>query len=359
MKKKRFAKFREWNRRRNYFMKDLRINLARLVLDYRRSAIFDLGAIRRILLLRDDDKIGDMVVSTLLFREFHRAGYVVDVLAGEKNYCIIEHNPYVNHAYIAPVDRNLKLVMARQMAKQHYDLIVDMGDKMSLFHLRFLKAVNARNVVGFNKGRFNIYNKSIDFCGYEEHVTTRYSMLLKSLEIKDFSLDYDIYISEDVKAMVKGYVNSLRGANMVVINPYSSGVRRDLSLAQIELLVSGIKSISKDAIIIFIGVPDRISKLNIEGTNINPFGSIASAVEIVRLADVVVSPDTSIVHICAAFKIPLVCLYGHDMHGKFVNRKVWGPGYSKAMQVLTKDKDHPVSTIAVEEILQAIRSCLS
>jgi len=107
-----------------------------------------------------------------------------------------------------------------------------------------------------------------------------------------------------------------------------------------------------------IGVKKRIGELNIPETCINPFNTLSSAIEIIRLADLVISPDTSIVHIASAWKKPLVCLYGNDIHGQFINSAVWGPGDTKSVQLFTKDKYHPVSTIAVDDIVSAMERLL-
>lgn len=358
MKKKKFAKLREWNRRRNYFMKALRMHIARIRYDEKKPKNFDLSSIKRVLFLRDDDKIGDMVVSTSLFREFFRAGYVVDVLAGKNNINVIENNPYIRKTIISPATLEEKLALAKKLATEAYDLIVDMGDTMSPSHLRFIKAINANNVIGFNKSQYNLYNKSLDYLGFDRHITARYALLMESLEFKNFTTDYDLHCSDEVKSLVGDFIVSLSGTLKIVINPFSATSKRDLSIEQIRELVARTKAKWPHCDIILIGIKKRISELNIPETCINPFNTLSSAIEIVRLADLVISPDTSIVHIATAWKKPLVCLYGNDIHGHFINSAVWGPGNTQSVQLFTKDKYHPVSTIAVDDIVSAMERLL-
>jgi len=42
------------------------------------------------------------------------------------------------------------------------------------------------------------------------------------------------------------------------------------------------------------------------------------------------------------------------MHGKYHNNDIWGPGYDAAVQIMTKDKYHPISTIKVSDIIDAV-----
>lgn len=354
-KKKKFARLRALNRQRNYLMKSLRLHIARLILDHRTKREFAISARKSVLFLRDDDKIGDMVVSTSLFREFKRAGYVVDVLAGKNNAKIIEFNPYVNKYYVVEKDNQHKLEQAKALAKNNYDVVIDMGDKISPFHLLLLKKLNARNVVGFNKAGFNIYNKSLDYLGYSSHVTERYQLLMESFEFISFSTDYDIHVPDSVRSEIHDFMSTIAAPCKVVINPYAADPRRDMSLSQLSALIERIKHEWDQVEIILVGDPARISQLTHLDAVINPYHTLASACEIVRLADMVISPDTAIVHIAAAWKKPLVSLYGNDLHGEYVNSRVWGPGYDAARQLYTKDKHHPVSSIEVDDIILTMK----
>lgn len=353
-KKKKFAKLRAINRQRNYLMKALRLHIARLVLDHRSPRHFAISERKSVLFLRDDDKIGDMVVSTSLFREFKRAGYRVDVLAGKNNVKVIECNPHINKCYVVEKDNKARLAQAKSLSANDYDVVIDMGDKLSPFHLLFLKTLNARNIVGFNRKGFNIYNKSLEYLGYTSHITERYHLLMKSFDFDSFSTDYDLHVSKAVSDQVRDFLATVTAKIKVVVNPYAADPRRDMSRDQLNTLIRRIKENWGNAEVILVGDPARLTHLGKIDAIVNPFNTLASACEIIRLADMVVSPDTAVVHIAAAWKKPLVSLYGNDIHGEYINSIVWGPGYELARQIYTRDKYHPVSTIEVEDIISAM-----
>jgi len=354
MKKKKFSKLREWNRRRNYLMKRLRMDIARFRFDTKERRHFDFSQVQRVLFLRDDDKIGDMVVSTSLFREFGQAGLHIDVLAGKNSANVITHNSYIKKIITISADEENSLKLAKQLSYQPYDLVVDMGDQMSPQRLRFLSALKAKNLIGFNKDHYNLYNKSIAYDGFNLHITERYKSLLKTLGFNDSNTQYDLHTSEEVRQQVAQFLASLPQFPNVVLNPFTADKKRDLSHTQCHELVDKIKSQYSQINIILVGTPNKINELKIPGTYINPFNTLESAIEIIHHANLVISPDTSIVHIAAAWEKPLVCLYGHDMHGKFINSMVWGPGNPRSIQLFTKSKEHSVSTISVDEIIDSL-----
>lgn len=357
--KKKFGRLRALNRQRNYLMKALRLNIARWIWDHRSKREFSISENKSVLFLRDDDKIGDMVVSTSLFREFKRQGYHVSVLAGKNNSKVIECNPFVDEFFIVDEGKKKRIAQAKFLSKKRYDVVIDMGDKISPFHLLFLNVLNASNVVGFNKKGFNIYNKSLDYLGYDDHITERYNLLMKSFKFSSFSTDYDIHIPDEIRNEVCNFMGSINASLKIVVNPFAADVRRDMSLEQLSALIEKIKIKWKNVEVILVGDPCRIKGLDLLNARINPFNTLASACEIVHLADIVISPDTAVVHIAAAWKKPLIGLYGHDTHGGYVNSMVWAPGYNLARQIYTKDKYHAVSTIDVDDIVKKISELLS
>jgi len=345
---KKFATLRTWNRKRNYFFKALRMTIARWIWDRRIKKEFVLAKDAKILLLRDDGKIGDMIVSTSLIREMYNNGYTVDILATVNNIIAIKHNPYIRKIHLYDEQGN-----APGLAAESYDLVIDMGDKISPPSLRFLLKINTQNVIGFNKEKYNIYNKSIKFSGFHEHITTRYALLMSELGFTNVDTSYDLFYPEEIDIEVAAFLNGLPYPNNIIINPFAADSKRELSLNQLQHLCHEIIKNLPDYNIIYLDPNNKVSVDIPEKVYKNPFPSLFSAMSLIKHADLVISPDTSIVHIAAAYRKPLVALYGNDMHGKYQNNKTWGPGYPEAVQILTHDKYHPISTIEVKDIVNA------
>ncbi|MCW0354996.1 hypothetical protein NB716_003790 [Pantoea ananatis] len=86
--KGRFKKIREWNRRKNYYIKQLKIDvkiyIAKLLWDKSKKNSFDVGLVKTVLLLRNEGTVGDVVVTTPLIKCLNEAGYSVDLLLTKK-----------------------------------------------------------------------------------------------------------------------------------------------------------------------------------------------------------------------------------------------------------------------------------
>lgn len=329
------------------------MNFARWIWDRRSKKEFILKKGATILLLRDDGKIGDMIVSTSLIRELNKNGYIVDILATMNNVVAIKYNPYIRSIYI--LDEQGR---APTLAANNYDLVIDMGDKISPASLRFLLSIDTQNVVGFNKEKYNIYNKSIGFTGFQEHITTRYSLVMSELNLSNYNTSYDLFYPEEIEVEVVGFLKDLPGSKNIIINPFAADSKRELSLGQLQLLLDKLKHHFPKYNIIYLDPQNKINDTGSPGIYKNPFPSLFSAMALIKHADLIISPDTSIVHIAAAYRKPLVALYGNDMHGKYENKKTWGPGYPEAVQILTQDKYHPISTIDVEEIIKSAQDII-
>jgi ADP-heptose:LPS heptosyltransferase len=64
---------------------------------------------------------------------------------------------------------------------------------------------------------------------------------------------------------------------------------------------------------------------------------------LIAQADLIISPDTSIVHMAAAWQKPLIAIY-KDVR---LNNQLWAPGYENARQIIIKcGKVHQQQDIA-------------
>lgn len=60
-------------------------------------------------------------------------------------------------------------------------------------------------------------------------------------------------------------------------------------------------------------------------------------------ADLIISPDTSVVHMAAAWRKPLVAIYKDVL----MNNRLWAPGYDNARQIIVKcGKVHQMDNLA-------------
>jgi len=161
-----FKKIREWNRRRNYFLKEVKleakISIAKLLWDKRNKVCFEPDSVKRILLVRNEGKVGDIIVSTPLIRSLHQAGYIVDLLVTEACYGAMQYSPFIRHIYKAAdcsyknylksLNHTVSKSTMSLLNKNKYDLIIDPCLSETPVHrLKLFRDINARFVIGLNK----------------------------------------------------------------------------------------------------------------------------------------------------------------------------------------------------------------
>lgn len=348
-----FFILRTWNRKRNYAIRALRMELVRMVVDNRQRRDFQLAAIQRVLLLRDDGKIGDTVVATCLLRTLRNNGYQVDVLARASNSAVIDCNPHVRQIFLRE-DINI----IEKLKQQNYDLVIDMGDNMSPGYLRFLKSFVTNSLLGFNKSRYRLFNYSIVYHDYHSHISKRYLRVMQILKLKDISLDYQLFYPLTEQKNIQRFLSMLPVGKQLVINPFSSSAHRTMIQSQLTELIHLLQHNIKNINIILLDAENRLAQYTLPGVYKSPFTSLHSAIALIEHADMVISPDTSIVHIAAAYKKPLVALYTNDWHGCFNNNSVWAPNYPEAIQHKAPVSQPQVAAIAGADIVTAVQKLL-
>lgn len=348
MGNKKFSTIRRLNRQKNYFLKKVKFVIAKFFIDPVSRKCFSLKKESKVLFLRDDNKIGDMVVSTSILKQLKNNGYSVDIVSGNNNFCVIEHSNLYNKNYTYEEKLFSIIKLAFELRKEKYDLIIDMGELLPISYLLFIRIIDAKNVVGFNKTNIKTYNLNINYDKYQSHVIERYKEMLNVLNVPFDELKYEIMIPSVIENKIKKFINDLPYKKTVVINPFSASEKRDISKEQLLFIMSYFKKY--EANIIFIGRQNDLENLQFENIVSNPIGDFISASAIIKYADLVITPDTSIVHVATAFDKPTLALYGNDYHGQYANNYLWSPNNQKAIQI-TQDKiDSKVSEISTDLI---------
>ncbi|WP_426768186.1 glycosyltransferase family 9 protein [Erwinia aphidicola] len=347
----RFKKIREWNRKRNYYFKEVKLNIkiyiAKLIWDKRRKSIFDIKSIKTVLLLRNEGTIGDIVVSTPLVKRLSESGYTVDLLVTKSSSEAVKYNPYVRHIYEAG-DCNNEVFLKKfshtvaestikKLNQNNYDLVIDLClFDIPVHRMMLFRDISAKSVLGFNKwGCINHYSKSIPFENGKEHVTNAISLVAKNMDLDIYNRhSYDLHIPDAIAFEVRNYLSAWEGKIKVVINAFTGSPERNLSREQLTQTIEMLNENSNNIVIIIL---DHKKELDVPlpyNVLINPFNSLHHVMELIKNVDLVISPDTSIVHISAAWKKPLISVYKNVTD----NNDLWAPGYKEAIQIIVNKR---------------------
>lgn len=345
--KENVKKIRSLNRRRNYFFKEVksfsRVFIAKTLWDLKEKNQSNEVAIKNILLLRNEGAIGDIIVDSALVKALYDGGYTVDFLLTKNNSKVMKYNPYIRNIYEADdvdstcfnksFNHNVPDSIIEILARNKYDLIIDpslLG--VPVHRMRLFNQIKPRLVFGFNKwNKLNFYSESFDFDCINQHIINSLVKVSERLDLPAGNmLPYNLHLPDGVFDDVKKF-NEMHGYKKnVLINIFAGNNDRCISQKQLETIIYNLTETYSDIHIVLLDHREEIKIPLPERVVINPFKTLYHVMALVHEADLVISPDTSIVHISAAWNKPLVAIYKNIIS----NNNLWSPGYSEASQII-------------------------
>ncbi|WP_434670873.1 glycosyltransferase family 9 protein [Klebsiella sp. B345] len=356
---RKFKKIRELNRRRNYFTKKvrnvMRVYIAKTLWDNHKRSDTALSSAKTVLLMRNEGAIGDVVVDSALVKCLHESGYIVDFLLTKSNSLVMKNHPGIRRIYEAEnvsssdflrkFTHNVPKSVINELANNKYDIVIDPSlFDMPIHRMLLLRQIKAKSVLGFNKwASINHYTKSFAFDCEHWHVSKTFTFIADYLHLDASHLEgYDLHIPADIDQQVRAYLGGLAGRK-IVINIFAGHADRSLSQEQLSTIIDRLREAYSDVHIILLDHRNEIRLPLPEGVSINPFKTLHHAMALIAGADLIISPDTSVVHMAAAWKKPLIAIYKDVL----LNNRLWAPGYDNARQIILQcGKVHQHADIA-------------
>lgn len=334
------------------YMREKRLKIGRYLYDKKEikeeikvGNFIENNNIKKILFMRYDGKIGDMVINTLMFREIKKKypHIKIGVVTKGGARVIIENNPNVDKIYEYQKDRKSIKKLASKITEEKYDLVIDFSEVLRVNQMMLINLCRARFNMGLNKEEWDLFDISYSIPEGYIHITEIYRRILEKLGITDITIGYELFFDEKQKNKVDDLLRDITHKKIVVFNPFAASKHRDLNLENI-LKIGKIVLEDENNILIFIGEKRRkkelenvIKKLGKDAV----FPELENIMEtsyLISKADLVITPDTSIVHIAAAFKRKLIAIYRLDnKEENKINRYLWAPNYEGSVQIFSKD----------------------
>ncbi len=302
--------------------------------------------IESILFLRYDGKIGDMIINTLMFREIKKTypNIKIGVVSRGAAISVIKDNPYVDHIY--KYDKSTPKIksLAKEIAQVEYDLLIDFTEMLRVKQMMFINLCKSKYNLGINKKNWRLFDLSLepnfDF-KWTSHITKRYSRYLEKLGIVSPCVDYDLFLSKSDRSFAQSSI--MKNKKNIVINPYGASKHKTFNEKTLDGILKFL--LDKDVNIIFVYSPDKykellsyLEKYSNKITLPKGIDTINKTAAIIELCDLVITPDTSIVHVASAFKKDMICVYPPKGGVYGVDHEVWGPSNSNAKMIFCKDK---------------------
>lgn len=257
--------------------------------------------------------IGDIVLTTPVIRclrkQYPEAEIHFLTKYAFKN--ILDNNPYINKVHT--LDDSFEL-MLHELATEEYDYIIDLHHNLRTLRIkRHLKNVKSFSFNKLNVEKFILTNFKINTLP-KKHIVDRNLECISSLDIvnDEMGLDYFIPARDNVKnddiptSHMHGYIAVVIGAALAT---------KKLPLHKLQELCGAINH----PIILLGGKEDyedgkAIAKID-EIKIYNACGkfNLNESADLVKKSKLVITHDTGLMHIAAAFQKPVISIWGNTI----------------------------------------------
>lgn len=266
---------------------------------------------KKILLIRFRS-IGDIVLTTPVIRALKKQLQCeLHILTKQQYATILQGNPYVDLVY--EFKNNLKGIIS-ELRSEQYDFVVDLQKNARSVRIRKALGRPSASFPKLNKEKWLLVNFKINRLP-DVHIIDRYFEAVKPLGVFNDDAGLDFFIPEKDKV------------NPMIINPalkkryavFAIGGRHNTKMMPPQEITQVIDKLKMP--VILLGGPedkevgDKIVAATKHRDIWNTCGryNLNRSASLIRNAGVVLTHDTGLMHIAAAFKKPIVSIWGNTI----------------------------------------------
>jgi ADP-heptose:LPS heptosyltransferase len=329
-------------------------------------------SVARVLVIRKD-KIGDAVCSLPVLAGLKRQlpDISLGVLCSPRNVGIFRDDPNLDQVFLYRKRIWRDIAEMRRIRKHRYDIVIDLiGDDSvtSLFLTQLASKTGLR--LGVGKTRFKAYyDLAYDYLTEpNDHIIDMHLKVLSAFGIdpKAVSALVPIHMSREshrkAEAFLAGVPSPRSGGLRIGYNLSVGKPERVWAEENISRLLSAMLKERPGSQLVLIctsgerALGERLVRELGDRASLVPKGlSMADVSAVVSRLDLLVTPDTSLVHVARSVGVPVVGLYPKwDAH----RLALWRP-YGQPTGVVMSKLDDNVFDITVEEVLVAFRDVVA
>ncbi|MEX2115502.1 MAG: glycosyltransferase family 9 protein [Bacteroidota bacterium] len=317
----------------------------------------------KILFIRQD-RIGDVLISTPLFASLkNRFPHVVlDVLLSTNNHFVLANSRLVRKRWIYTkrLVSSFKTLMG--IRRERYDFVVDLMDNPSATSTVILLLSGGKRTVGLKKENAYACDIVVPLKSRKEsHIVDRIAQLLTVFGIdpiqEELRIQYDV--SESSENEVKGFLKAqgLDSSPLIGLNISAGSETRFWGIMNYRALLDAIRTEHPGATVVVLSKPSDSARAKDivngkEGVILAPETSFDGFAAWIKRVSLLVTPDTSAVHLAAAFNVPSVVLYVQSNP----ELRIWEPYKTPSESLISTVDD--LTTISVDQVRLAVQRLL-
>lgn len=331
--------------------------------------------VNKLLVLRYD-RIGDMLVTTPVFRALKQANprMHLAVFASPANAEIIRINPHVDQVYVLSANWITLLGTIRRARRERYDVVLNFIFNRTTSGALLANLIAPRGIkVGQGEPKYAFYfNRLLTLPRVSTHMVDilfGYLREVFGMTLEGVRRQPELFVDDGSRKKVAGFL-AQRGLKVnddpaqsgyVVMNLSAVDEERGMSDAQAIRLAWYLAS-ERSLNLVLMCAPWEAERKAAVGRQVGsprchvfPEHGTSSLMEVAALiegAHCVFTPDTSIVHFCAALGTPVMAMYDGERNVE------WLPLGSGSASILRAGEGKHVATIDAERIVSTANEFL-
>ena len=305
------------------------------------------------------DRIGDVLVSTPLIYAL-KSKYpeaTVDFLLSSNNHFVLANEPLVRNRWIYKKTLASAISILRMIRRERYDFVIDLMDNPSATSTILCMLAGGEWNVGLSKDNAYAYDVIVPLLSRRDyHIIDRLAALLTVFGIARESMTLRVHynILDESGAFASQFLKSqsLHESRLIGVNISPGEGTRFWGTEHYQALIRWLRSQWPENPVMVLYQP---SDREVAESIVRPFPDVFLSPEtktfdqfaaFVQRLWMLITPDTSAVHLAAAFNIPSVVLYVQSDK----DLRVWEP-YGSVSATLVADVDD-LRAIPVEQVTQ-------
>jgi ADP-heptose:LPS heptosyltransferase len=290
---------------------------------------FDERDVKKVLFLRYD-RIGDMIITTPVFRELKLfdPAIQISVLASKTNQSVLEGNPYIDNIYLNHKNRffnDLKTLFV--LRKKKFDACIEFDHSVIPHAILRLNIINPKIIISvFKTGRYGVKGSELklyDFYTKKKQNLHFRDICLETLSpfgIKPNSNHYDLFYKDYQKQKAREFIGKFDDKFLIGINLKGAVKGKKIEYEDLEKICLRLYEAHNDIQIIILSEPNnfqniskKIFKMGLNYVVVSyKTHKISDVAALISQLHLVVTPDTSIVHIASTFNKPVITIHENN-----------------------------------------------
>lgn len=265
---------------------------------------------KKILVIRFSS-IGDIVLTSPVIRCIKEQipGVELHFLTKEEYYPVMAANPYIDKFFL--LKKGLAKIVT-QLKAENYDYVVDLHNSIRSNSVILSLVRPFNSVIKLNVNKWLLVKLKFNFMP-DTHIVDRYFNTVHGIHVHNDFKGLDFFIDPkdevDISQLPETHRNGYIG--------FAIGAKHNTKKLPVNKIISICNKINKP-IVIMGGKEDRKEGEEIVSNTTNVFNAcgiynINQSASLIRQANMVITHDTGLMHIAAAFKKEIISVWGNTV----------------------------------------------